>query len=109
MTDIALPSEPTTVFSAALAGDVDIARVPELHDLVEAYRHGDAVDAVIDLRDVTFMDSTGLGFMARLFRDAEERGGTVTVTRANPGVERVIRMTGMDNILIVEAAPAPSP
>ena len=109
MTDIALPPEPTTVFSAALAGEVDLARVPELHDLVEGYRNSPAVDVVIDLRDVTFMDSTGMGFMARLSRDASDRGGTVTVSHAPPDVERVIRMTGLDSILLFAAEPDPVP
>ena len=105
MTDIALPPEPALQFRVKLWGDIDIARVPELHYLVEDYRNGPATDIEIDLRDVTFMDSTGLGFMARLHRDAKDRGGSVTVTHPSHEVERVIRMTGMDHILMVRDDP----
>lgn len=102
MADVSLPTDATTVFSVALQGDVDLARVPQLHELVESYCSSDAVDVLVDLRDVTFMDSTGLGFMARLSREARDRDGTVTLTNLHPEVERVIRMTGMDQILILE-------
>ena len=102
MPDLASPTPAGQVFSVALSGDLDLSRVPELHALVEHYRAGAAVDVVIDLRDVSFMDSSGLGFMARLYRAAKERGGTATVTHAHPEVERVIRITGLDHILVVD-------
>lgn len=99
MTDLGDPGAP---FLVKLWGEVDIARVAELEYFIDDYRACPAVDVVIDLREVTFMDSTGLGFMARLYRDAKDRGGSVTVTHAHPAVGRVIRMTGIDQILSVE-------
>jgi len=99
MTYVILPPEPELVFSATIFGDVDLARVPELHGLVEDFRRSPATDVVIDLQHVDFMDSTGLGFLARVYRDAHDRGGSVTVTHACREVEQVIRITGMDHLL----------
>lgn len=96
------PNGPGDAFVVDLWGEVDIARVAELEYFIDDYRASRAVDIVIDLRQVTFMDSTGLGFMARLHRDAKDRGGNVTVTHAHPAVGRVIRLSGIDQILVVE-------
>jgi len=102
MADIVLPPEPAIIFSVALYGDVDLNRVQELHELIADFRNGPATDVVIDVRGVTFMDSTGLGFMARLYREARARGGSVTLTHAAPQVEKVINVTGMERILQIQ-------
>ena len=63
-------------------GPAPLAREAELDGIVSTYLAGDPVDVVIDLAAVTFMDSSGLGFVARLYREAKDRGGTVTVTNS---------------------------
>ena len=75
MTDIALPKDPTLLFSVKLWGEIDLVRVPELHGLVEDFLNGPAIDIVIDVGDVTFMDSTGLGFLMRLYHAAKDGVG----------------------------------
>lgn len=100
MTDAALPPVDTpTVFSIALSGDIDMARIPELHELVQTYHAGEAVDIVVDLREVEFMDSTGVGLMLRLLREADGRGGSLTLTDANEQVTKVVHITGLDQVL----------
>ena len=103
MVDVAFPEKAPSSFSVALGGDIDLARESELEALVEAYLAGSAVDVVIDLAGVTFMDSSGLGFVARLYRETKERGGTVTVTNPRAQVDRLMRITGVD--LLVEHDP----
>ena len=59
-------------------GDVDLARRQELEDLVAANddRHS---NLVFDLTDVTFMDSTGLGWLLRSQDLLADRGGRCVV------------------------------
>ena len=84
MVEIAFPGQAPTTFSVALVVRIDLAREAELDELVRRYLAGEAVDVVLDLGAVTFMDSSGLGFVARLYREAKDRGGTLPSPTRRP-------------------------
>jgi anti-anti-sigma factor len=50
---------------------------------------------VIDMTDVTFLDSTGLGAIVALQRRQRAHGGLVAIANATPPVERILQLTGM--------------
>lgn len=50
----------------------------------------------INLANVTFIDSTGLGMLVNVLREAREVGGSVMLIHVRPDVQRVIRVTGLD-------------
>lgn len=51
---------------------------------------------VVDLRQVTFMDSSGLGTIHLARRMAIKDGGNLVVSRPSPMVHRVLEITGLD-------------
>jgi anti-anti-sigma factor len=51
---------------------------------------------VIDLDQVTYMDSSGLGAIHAARRMAIKDGGTLIVCRPSPMVHRVLEITGLD-------------
>lgn len=51
---------------------------------------------VVDCRDVTFLDSTGLTVLVRLVRDATEAGRSVRWDGASQAVTDLLEMTGVD-------------
>lgn len=51
---------------------------------------------VVDLRYLSFMDSSGLGAIHAARRVAVNHGGTLVVCRPNPMVSRVLEITGLD-------------
>jgi anti-sigma B factor antagonist len=57
---------------------------------------------VIDMADVTFLDSIGLRVLA-VARRSVGANGTVTVRRAPEHVARVLHLAGMDGYITVEA------
>jgi anti-sigma B factor antagonist len=89
-------------------GDIDAATVDPLREellaLVEA-EHPDRL--VIDLTDVTFMDSTGLGVLVRVRNAQLEHGGDVAVVNAIPRVQRVLTITGLDAAFTPDPAAGP--
>jgi anti-sigma B factor antagonist len=79
-----------------LAGEFDINAVDEFRAVVEeretAWRR-----AEIDLADVVFMDSSGLGALVALDTHARERGHELTLVRPSLPVSRLLQLTGLDS------------
>ena len=61
-----------------------------------------ALPVVIDARDVTFMDSTGMSILVRLARDGEARGYPVTLENAPWLLRELLSITGVDKLLPVD-------
>jgi anti-anti-sigma factor len=51
---------------------------------------------VVDLGELTFMDSSGLGVIHSARRMAIAAGGNLLVCRPSPFVQRVLEITGLD-------------
>ena len=92
---------PTTI---ALAGELDYARRAELDDVVA---RGIAApgDVVLDLHAVSFLDSSGLGAVARLAEALAERGATLCLAGATDRVRSVLELAGLDRAVTVETLP----
>ena len=56
---------------------------------------------LIDLSDVPFMDSSGLGALIGGIRRAREADGDVTVACSRPTLTRLLHTTGFDRIVTV--------
>lgn len=56
----------------------------------------------LDLSGVDFMDSSGLGLIMGRYALAKEIGGDLVVTEPTPGVERVLRLAGLERVVRIE-------
>ena len=56
---------------------------------------------VIDLNDMPFMDSSGLGVILGRYRAMQTRGGTVSLMHLSPQVKRVYDLSGLARIIPV--------
>ena len=88
-------------------GELDLATAPGFESRVlEALRDGtDGV--VLDLRELTFMDSTGVRVMVLAHQTAQERDVELRLVRPAPGspVLRIIEISGIDEALGLVDAP----
>ena len=78
-------------------GDVDLAAAAGLRRewyAVIDERLPDRV--VVDLHDVTFMDSSGLSVLAGLAKRQLPRGGSVAVRNAPPQVAKIMTISGLN-------------
>jgi anti-sigma B factor antagonist len=87
--------------TVSVAGELDLATADELS---RAVRSGLATGAVIiDLREVTFMDSAGVRALNTALRESAEDGRELQVcVGKHPGVIQVLEMTGMLELLPVK-------
>ena len=54
---------------------------------------------IMDLKDMAFMDSSGIGVMLGRYRTLSQRGGKVAVKNMNPQVKKVFLLSGMDQVI----------
>lgn len=88
-------------------GELDLASAPELEERALATMR-DGTDLVIDLRELEFMDSTGVRTLITTHRAAKEEGaGGLTIVGPPTGnaVSRVIQISGVGTALGLVDAP----
>jgi len=96
----------TTVegITVSASGEIDMETVDHLKDTLT----GLCVDGAtvrLDLRHVTFMDSTGINALVVMDRRSKQRGCRFVLSAPSPAVHRVLHYTGADAVLKVDDHP----
>lgn len=82
----------------AVSGELDLATAPELDQALRgAQRHARVV--VLDLRELTFMDCTGLGALLAAADRARANGDRFLVVPGPSHVDRLLTLTDIDGRL----------
>jgi anti-sigma B factor antagonist len=105
---ITLP-EPTLVGShtvVEVGGEVDMATSGPLRDSLLALVNRGVASLVVDLRSVSFIDSTGVGTLLRIFQRQTLLGGAVHFVADQPAVLRVLELMQLTRRLHVTASVA---
>lgn len=82
-----------------LNGDLDVSSVPRLRDVVQQALATGEPNVELDLGDVGFVDSTGLGVLIGAQRRAEESGQRFVLVSVSPSLQRVLDLTGVREML----------
>jgi anti-sigma B factor antagonist len=90
--------------TVALHGEIDIAVAPALH--AELQRHIEAGRCFIriDAAGLTFVDSSALNALVRGTQGCAEVNGALILTNVPTRVRRVIEITGLDTVLLIDTA-----
>jgi anti-sigma B factor antagonist len=88
-------------------GELDMSTAPELEALLTA-RLRDGGWVVLDLRELDFIDSSGLRVVVTAHRLAVDGHGRFTCVRGPAGttVHRIIEISGVDGVVDMVADPA---
>ncbi|MGB3682281.1 MAG: STAS domain-containing protein [Rubrobacteraceae bacterium] len=77
----------------SVRGEIDLHSAPKVQNAVE--RGANGVEAVIvDLREITFMDSTALSMFMRAKDELGGRGISLRLANPSEAVERIFGVTG---------------
>ena len=82
----------------SLAGRIDAAAAPEVNRMVRQAIHDGGKQIVVELRDVTFLSSSGLRALLLLARELRRDGGDLVLCALQPQVAEVFHLTGFDQI-----------
>ncbi|MGK5740812.1 STAS domain-containing protein [Micromonospora sp. URMC 103] len=88
-----------------LAGELDMSSAPQLDAAIDRLTAAGERHLLVDLTELTFCDSTGLAAFVRGDNRAAADGGWLRVTGARGRVARVLRLTGLDEVLTYEPEP----
>ena len=91
-------SELAGVLTVVIQGELDLATAPMvLAKLDEALTRPGAL--VIDVTHMGFMDSSGLGLLAKAYRRVLQDGRTLTVRNPSDTVRRTLEIAGLDFLI----------
>lgn len=80
-------------------GELDLSTSPQLGQVL-GREFDDGRSVVLDLSQVTFIDSTGLNVLVAALRSCEENGCKLVLSPELPAqVSRVFTITGLDTVL----------
>lgn len=87
-----------------VAGEVDVSNASELRDAIDAKLPEAADELVVDLADVPYIDSTGIGVLVGAAHRAQEKDLSLVVARPQRNVARVLGMLGVEKDLNIREA-----
>jgi anti-anti-sigma factor len=89
----------------ALAGEFDLSNAAQVEDALKELERDRPALLVLDLRELTFMDSTGLRVMVSADARARDDSRRLAVVQGPESVHRVFRITGLDDHLELVETP----
>ena len=89
----------------ALAGEFDLSSADQIEDVLREIEEARPSLLVLDLRELTFMDSTGLRVMVSADARARDASRRLAIVQGPEAVHRVFRITGLDDHLDIVETP----
>jgi anti-sigma B factor antagonist len=81
-----------------VTGSVDALTAADLSRVLSNQIAEGKVNLIVDLIDVEFMSSAGLRTLLGAVKETRSNGGDLRITSTNPGVDKVLKMSGFHNI-----------
>lgn len=81
------------------SGEVDVFTAPALREFLLELLDGGMRKLVVDLSDVSFLDSTGLAVLVGIWQRLRNHEGFFALAAANANVTQVLRTTRLDKPL----------
>lgn len=107
MTDLDITGSDEGDFTVIrLVGDLDVSAVGRLRDALGRLITRPDEKVVIDLTDVPFLDSTGLGVLVARLRQQRQEGGDLVLVIPSERLLRNFRITGLDRVFQIHPSVA---
>jgi anti-sigma B factor antagonist len=91
--DVSIEERAGTYSVVSVRGEVDLHTAPKVEYAIErATANKDAV--IVDMGNITFIDSTALSMLARAKRSLEEKDVAFRIAEPSGAVERIFSVTG---------------
>jgi anti-sigma B factor antagonist len=88
-----------------ISGEVDIQSSPVLDETLVAVLDQGLASVIVDLEEVSFLDSTGLSVLIVALKRCQKAGGDLRLRDPQPNVFRVLEITGLLDVFHLAGKP----
>lgn len=89
--------------TACLVGEIDHHTAKTIRERIdEAAQRAHPSELILDFKDVTFMDSSGIGLVMGRYSLMKELGGGVRVVNQSNHIRKVMRLAGLDKLAVMD-------
>jgi anti-sigma B factor antagonist len=89
----------------AVRGEVDVSTAPELRKRLIGLAERGSTVVVVDLREVSFVDSTALGVLVSGVKRLRSSGGDLRLVVTQPHISKVFEITGLTAVFDIFDTP----
>ncbi|HJS48800.1 MAG TPA: STAS domain-containing protein [Gaiellaceae bacterium] len=97
--DVQLVPVPEGAYVVRVIGDLDMATAPMLEGRIASIESASRL--VIDLTQCTFLDSAAVRLLIAIARDSDTGGTPLALVASDPGIQRVLEISAVGEILPV--------
>jgi anti-sigma B factor antagonist len=91
--------EENSVQRFKIVGEIDAFTAPKLKECLGSAENIANMQAEIDLSEVGYMDSTGLGVFVGFYKAVKANGGHVKIVGVNTRLKRLFEITGLAEVM----------
>ena len=94
------------VCTVTLDGVIDVNTVPRLRKELLSLIQDGCTHLVVDLRKVSFIDSSGLGVLIGALRRTREKDGVVRIVCTSEDILKIFKISGLHKVFPIFSDPA---
>jgi len=84
-----------------LSGEIDVSCAPQLKELLQGLIDEGKNQLLVNLADVPFMDSSGLGIFINAFKRNKQTGGAIKFASPQDALRKVFSLTQTDKVFSI--------
>ena len=87
------------VVCLSITGEIDLSNATDLSAQLQAAAESDGRGVILDLRELRYIDSSGIKVLVKAHLDARGAGGQIVLAAATANVQRLLTITGLDGLM----------
>ncbi|MFQ3550063.1 MAG: STAS domain-containing protein [Armatimonadota bacterium] len=84
-----------------VSGEIDVYTAPQFKEAVNGVLTTGQKHLIINMENVSYMDSSGFGALLSATKRLRPVGGTVSLVNCNQSIKRILQITKLDTIFSV--------
>ena len=85
----------------AVGGEIDVYTAPKLRDKITELVAEGVYDIVVDMGEVEFLDSTGLGVLVGGLKKVRAHDGSLQLVCSQDRLLKIFRITGLAKVFVI--------